>query len=77
MSFNFLQIYGTLITNYEYIDWEDNIVGDSVVEFFKVIRMVPVLLRYDSASLYWLFWSLGIAYYNYSLFYCVLDCYVF
>ena len=54
MFFCFTQICGTIITNYKYIDWKDNIVGYSIVEFFKIIRITPIIIQYNSVLLYWL-----------------------
>jgi len=56
----FLQMYGTMLDDHKYNNWDDDIAGDFVYGFFKVIRVVPLIISEKAVSLYRLFFALGI-----------------
>ena len=60
MSTNFLQIYGTLLSNIEYLRWKDDLAENLILNFFDSIRISPMIIRYDAVIFYWLFYSLCI-----------------
>lgn len=50
--FAWLQIYGTILVEGTYISWDDSIAGPFVYEFFRMVRLIPVLITQQASYIY-------------------------
>lgn len=53
MSISFMQIFGTILAESEYIKWDDDIAADSVYSVFRLFRVIPAIQKDKSASFFW------------------------
>ncbi len=53
LSITFMQIYGTVLMDSEYINWSDDIAADSVYSVFRLFRVIPAIEQDASASFFW------------------------
>ena len=60
LSFNFLQIYGTIIGSDEFLEWRDDIIGGFITEFFIYVRITPMIVKYGSTLTLWFFYYICI-----------------
>jgi len=58
MAFAFLQIYGTVLTNTEHINWKDDIASGFIWNLFDIIRVSPIIIRHKAFIFYWFFYSI-------------------
>jgi len=57
MSFTFLQIYGTILRDSEFIKWNDDIAADSIYTIFNFIRIIPAVIKSGSGAFFWFFYN--------------------
>lgn len=55
---SWLQIYGTLLEEGNYIQWNDDYAGSFVYAFFKIVRVIPILISHNATALYWVVYGL-------------------
>ena len=67
MTFNFMQIYGTILTNTEFIKWKDDIADDFIMDVFHIVRVAPIIIRHNAYLFFWFFYIIGLFNINHRL----------
>ena len=53
ISVCFIQIYGTILEDNEYVNWNDDIADEFVYEMFRIIRIIPLTIKRNITAFYW------------------------